>query len=90
MKKVFKSIYLIFKRIMDFLFAAILLIILLIPFLIVAIAIKIDDGGKVFYKQIRIGKNLKPFKIYKYLYCDIPHEMPSCFIVSDFAKATFV
>lgn len=35
-------------------------------------------------KYIQIYKNLI------YLYCGIPHEMPSCFIVSDFAEATFV
>jgi exopolysaccharide biosynthesis polyprenyl glycosylphosphotransferase len=38
-----------------------------IPFAIAAaIAIKIDDGGPIFFKQTRSGKNGKPFTIYKF------------------------
>ena len=54
------------KRLLDFIIALILLIIFSIPMLIVAIAIKLDDGNKVFYKQQRMGKNLKPFYMYKF------------------------
>ena len=54
------------KRFLDFLIAISLLIILFIPMLIVAICIKAEDGGPIFYKQIRIGKDLKPFQIYKF------------------------
>lgn len=54
------------KRFFDIIIALFLLIILLIPMLIVAICIKLEDGGPVFYKQTRIGKGLKPFKIYKF------------------------
>ena len=37
------------------------------PFMIItAMAIKIDDGGKVFYKQKRLTKNKKEFYIYKF------------------------
>jgi undecaprenyl phosphate N,N'-diacetylbacillosamine 1-phosphate transferase len=39
---------------------------LLPVFLIVALLIKIQSPGEVFYRQIRIGKNHKPFKIYKF------------------------
>ena len=56
----------IFKRIIDFITAGILLIILAIPFLILAIIIKLDSEGNVFYRQTRIGKNGKPFKIFKF------------------------
>lgn len=42
-------------------------IILLSPlFLIVAILIKLDSKGPVIFKQTRIGKNSKPFNIYKF------------------------
>lgn len=54
------------KRIFDILFAISLLIICAIPMIISAILIKINDGGPVIYKQKRIGKNLKPFYIYKF------------------------
>lgn len=35
-------------------------------FLIIAIAIKREDGGPVFYKQERIGRFGRPFQIYKF------------------------
>lgn len=55
-----------FKRAFDLILAVIIGGILLIPMLIVALAIKIEDGGPVFFKQKRIGKGLKPFYIYKF------------------------
>jgi len=58
--------YLKIKRILDFIIALILLIVFAIPMLLVSIAIKLDDKGKVFYKQLRMGKGLKPFYIYKF------------------------
>lgn len=54
------------KRFFDILASLIGLIILSPVFLIVAIAIKIDDGGPIFYNQERIGKNGKKFKMYKF------------------------
>ena len=51
------------KRFIDTIIAFIFLIILFIPMCVVAICIKLEDGGPVFYKQTRIGKDLKPFKI---------------------------
>lgn len=42
-------------------------IILLSPlFLIVAILIKLDSKGPIIFKQVRIGKDSKPFNIYKF------------------------
>ena len=38
----------------------------IIIFPIVYLAIKIEDGGPVLYSHIRIGKNGKPFRIYKF------------------------
>lgn len=58
--------YKFFKRIMDFIFALLLGIILFIPMIFIAIAIKIDSKGPVFFKQDRVGKNGKIFKIYKF------------------------
>lgn len=54
------------KRLFDILASLIGLIILSPVFLVVAIAIKIDDGGPIFYNQERIGKNGKEFKMYKF------------------------
>ena len=54
------------KRIFDFLASAAALILLSPLLLILAIKIKAEDGGPVFYSQIRIGKDEKPFRIYKF------------------------
>lgn len=61
-----KKIFLAFKRTMDIIISSIALIILAIPMLIVAIIIKIEDGSPAIYKQLRVGKNLKQFNIYKF------------------------
>ena len=57
---------LILKRIVDFFIALISLILLLPLFLIIAILIKIDSRGPVFFRYERIGKNGKPFYPYKF------------------------
>ncbi|MBQ3020190.1 MAG: sugar transferase [Clostridia bacterium] len=54
------------KALMDFLIALIALIILVPLFLIVAVAIKIDSKGPVFFVQKRIGKNGKLFNCIKF------------------------
>lgn len=33
---------------------------------IIALAIKLDDGGAVFFRQCRIGKSFRPFRLYKF------------------------
>lgn len=54
------------KRILDIFFAIILLILAIIPMIMVAIAIKIGDGGPIIYKSTRMGKGLKKFNTYKF------------------------
>lgn len=60
------KVYLMIKRIIDFTLSLIALIILLPLFLIVALLIKLDSKGPVFYTQLRPGKNQKLFKVYKF------------------------
>ena len=55
-----------FKRVFDFVLALILLIIVAIPMIIVAICIKVEDGGPVIYKSKRVGKKCKVFNTYKF------------------------
>ncbi len=61
-----KKINLILKRLFDIIFSLILLIILSPFFLIIAIAIKIDSRGPIFYKQERITQYGRTFKIFKF------------------------
>lgn len=63
--KINKS-YLFFKRIFDVVSSFIGLVILAIPMLIISLAIKLDDGGSVFFRQKRVGKDFKVFEILKF------------------------
>jgi len=54
------------KRIIDFLFSLIGLIILIIPFTLIGLLIKIKMPGPIFFVQIRVGKEGKPFKLFKF------------------------
>ena len=56
----------IIKRIIDIFGALFALIIFAIPMIIVAIIIKITDDGPIIFSQIRVGKNNKEFKMYKF------------------------
>lgn len=61
-----KIISLLFKRLFDLIGGLILLIILFIPMLIIAILIKLDSEGPVFYRQERVTTYGKHFKIHKF------------------------
>ena len=61
-----KKVSLLFKRFFDIFFSLIILIILSPFFLILAIAIKLDSKGPVFYRQERITTNGKSFRIFKF------------------------
>jgi undecaprenyl phosphate N,N'-diacetylbacillosamine 1-phosphate transferase len=54
------------KKIADFLIALIVLVILIPLFLFVALLIKLDSKGSVFFRQKRVGRNGKVFKIWKF------------------------
>lgn len=54
------------KRIMDIVFATLLLIIFAIPMLLIACWIKLDSEGPVLFKQKRVGQYGKHFDIYKF------------------------
>lgn len=54
------------KHIFDFITALILLILLAIPMLFIAAAIKLDSGGPVFYRQIRVTAYGRKFRIHKF------------------------
>lgn len=61
-----RIISLFFKKVFDLFVSLILLVILSIPMCIIAVAIKIDSKGPVFYRQERITTYGKRFKIHKF------------------------
>jgi lipopolysaccharide/colanic/teichoic acid biosynthesis glycosyltransferase len=54
------------KRSGDILLSVVALVILIIPMALIAILIKCDSKGPVFYKQVRLGKGGRPFEIIKF------------------------
>ncbi len=55
-----------FKRTFDIVFSIIILIVFMIPFLFIGIAIKLEDRGPVFYKQLRVSRGGLKFYIIKF------------------------
>ena len=54
------------KRFFDIFFSLAGLLILLVPFIIISLLIVLDSGGGIFYKQVRVGKEGKDFKLFKF------------------------
>ena len=54
------------KRLFDIVASGLGLIVLSPLFLILAIWIKLDSKGPVFYRQVRVGKDNKDFRIFKF------------------------
>lgn len=70
-------VYKMLKRLFDVLLSGFALLMLSPIFLITAIAIKLEDNGPVFFTQDRAGKDLKPFKMYKFrsMYVDADKKL---------------
>lgn len=66
-----------FKRALDIVLSFIGIVFAAIPMLIVAVIIKLDSPGPVFFRQKRVGKNKKYFTIIKFRSMPItaPHDM---------------
>ena len=80
-----------FKRLIACILSVIGLLVLGIPMLIIAIAIKLDSKGPVLFKQKRLGKGMKPFYICKFrTMCDHAYEMGGIANRSDDPRITRV
>ena len=54
------------KRIFDIIFSGIGLVIFAPLYLVIAIAVRLDTPGPVFFRQVRIGRGGRPFRIHKF------------------------
>lgn len=61
-----KNFSLFWKRVFDIFVSSIMLILLSLLFIILAIAIKIDSRGPVFFRQVRVTQYGKTFRIFKF------------------------
>ena len=57
---------LVIKRLLDVLFSGIALVLLAIPLILIAVAIRLDSKGPALFRQERIGKDAQPFMIWKF------------------------
>ena len=57
---------LILKRVFDVVVSALMLLVLSPVFLLLAVAIKLDSPGPVFYRQVRVTQYGKQFRIFKF------------------------
>lgn len=76
------------KRFLDVIVSGLALVILFIPFLIIGAAIKLESKGPVFFRQERMGKDAKPFMIYKFRTMKQGSENTRYYIVSDDPSVT--
>jgi O-antigen biosynthesis protein WbqP len=79
-KKVLSLMYKKFgKRAIDLLLSAVGLVLLSPIYLIITLAIKLEDPGPVFFKQKRVGVHKSYFNIVKFrsMRQDTPHDMPT-------------
>ena len=67
------------KRVIDIVLSFAGILVLAIPMLILAVAIKIDSSGPVLFKQKRVGKGKTHFNILKFrtMRTDTPHDAPT-------------
>lgn len=69
-----KTIYWYIKRMADVLLSLAGLIIMALPFVVISILIKKDSNDPVFFTQLRVGRDGKLFKIYKFRTMKIKEE----------------
>lgn len=73
----------IIKRMLDIILSGIALVLLAIPMLLIALAIKIDDGGPILFKQERVGQKKggksSLFTLWKFrsMKLSTPHDVPT-------------
>jgi undecaprenyl phosphate N,N'-diacetylbacillosamine 1-phosphate transferase len=60
------KLYRFFKRVFDIILACLAVLVIWPVLLILAIAIKVQSSGPALFKQKRVGKNGKPFVLYKF------------------------
>lgn len=85
-----KQVSLFFKRIFDIVASLIMLVILSPVFLILAVAIKLDSKGPVFYRQERVTQYGKRFRIHKFRTMVQNADMGSQVTVSNDSRITRV
>lgn len=76
------------KRFFDIVCALIGLVVLSPLFLVIAVWIKLDSNGPVFFRQVRVGRNGKPFRIHKFRTMGVNSESVGRLTVGNDSRVT--
>lgn len=80
-----------FKRLIGCTLSLIGLILCSVPMIVIAIWIKLDSKGPALFKQVRLGKGMRPFTVYKFrTMCNHAYEMGGIAKSSNDARITKV
>lgn len=73
--------YLRVRLTIDFLLAVIFFVISIPIMMLIGLIIRIDSSGSIIFSQLRVGKNLKLFKFYKFrtMWCDAKQRFPKLY-----------
>jgi len=79
------------KRCFDFVAASICLIASLPLFALIAVVVKLDSKGKIFFAQTRVGENGKLFRMYKFrsMVADAEEQLPNLIDLDKLEEPTF-
>lgn len=80
------------KRLFDLVIASSILLLVTPGFLIIALLIKIESPGPVFFRQMRVSKNGKPFLIHKFrsMYVTQPADIEVLLTIGEDTRVTKV
>jgi lipopolysaccharide/colanic/teichoic acid biosynthesis glycosyltransferase len=73
------------KRVFDVVVALLALLVFALPMLMIALAIRLDSPGPVFFRQQRVGQGSQPFRIHKFrtMAADAPERGPALTVGDD-------
>lgn len=71
--------YCLVKRSLDVVFSAVLIALFAVPGVLIALAVRMTSEGPAFYRETRIGRNGRPFRIWKFrsMRRDAPKHAPT-------------
>ena len=86
-----KRLQLVLKRVVDIVGSSVLLVVFSPLFAVLAIAIKVDSPGPVFYRQVRVTQYGRQFRIFKFrTMCDRADRLGSAVTMGDDPRITRV
>jgi len=80
--------YAFLKRSFDIIAGSLLIVLLSVPFLLIAIGIKLSSPGPVFFRQQRVGRNKRWFQMYKFRSMRVNADQDTAWTTNDDPRKT--